>query len=119
MISSSPHTSQVRSIRLMLFAAAPAALVFLLIGFVIGDIGGAAGPKTEEFEKKYVEPSLVNGIAETDKQWRDVGYAMDDDREHQRLLRESADRFAKTIDALRELQRDKAAPLGEAEQKRL
>lgn len=105
-------------LRMALLAPAIGVLVFLLLGFAIRDIGRIAGPQLGEFEKKYVEPSLLSELADTDRQLRELGYAMADDREHQQLLRESADRFAKTIDALRELQRDKAA-FGEVEQKRL
>lgn len=112
-------TPQLERLRIALFAAVLGLLAFLLIGFAIREIGAIGGPQLSDFEKKYVEPPLVTGLAETDKQLREIAYATDDDREHQRLLRESADRFAKTIDELRELQRDKAVPFGEAEQKRL
>lgn len=105
-------------LRMALLAPAIGGIVFLLLGFAVHDIGGIAGPQLGEFEKKYVEPSLLSELADTDRQLRELGYAMADDREHQQLLRESADRFAKTIDALRGLQRDKAA-FGETEQKRL
>lgn len=105
--------------RIALFAVVLGALVFLLLGWGVREIASVAGPRLVDFENKYVEPALVTGLAETDKQLRDIGFATEDDREHQRLLRESADRFAKTIDELRELARDKAASFGEAEQKRL
>ena len=71
-------------------------LAFWLLDFVMDDIGTLRGPQFEDTAKKFVSQSLLDEAKGVDRQLADIGRQISDQKERQRLLRDSTSGFQRT-----------------------
>lgn len=94
-------------------------LIYWLLGFIVNDIGTWPGPRYEEVEGRLVEPSLRSEAADLERQLETVGRTIGNHEQRQRVLRDSTDNSARTMNQLLEIQRlnlQKGITPGETEQ---
>jgi hypothetical protein len=106
-MNNSPPTKGPWTHRLLIwfFSALSGVLVYWLLGFVVRDIGTLPGPNYQALERQLLDPSLLQRAADLRQEIEETNRAIQDQKQRQAVLRDSADNSGRTMTQLLELQR--------------
>jgi hypothetical protein len=88
-----------------LLAVALTALIYWLLGFILGDIGTIPGPQYDEFERAQLDPQLPATAERLAREIADTEREATNQANRQNLLRESTRGAQQTLNQLLEIQR--------------
>ena len=87
------------------FSALFGVLVYWLLGFVVRDIGSLPGPDYQAIERLLLDTNLLQRAGDLRKQVEETNRSIQDQKQRQSVLRDSADNSERTMTQLLELQR--------------
>lgn len=107
---------------ILFFAALFGLLVYWLIGFILKDIGSWPGPDYTALEQRMLDPQLVEQAETLDAEAAETERQIGDQKERQKILRESTAASQQTMNQLIEFQKlnlQQGADLTDAERQAL
>lgn len=103
----------------LVFSLLLGVLVYWLLGFIVDDLGSWPGPVYEEVEKRLLDQDLVQQSKELQAQIAEANRSISEQKDRQKVLRDSTDNSERTMNQLLEVQRlslQKGVALTEADQ---
>lgn len=90
---------------ILLLAILLTALIYWLLGFILGDISDISGPTYNDVEKELIDPHLITTQQRLGRELADVDREINNQQHRQRLLRDSTESARTTLNQLIEIRR--------------